>query len=249
MRPRLTPRRALLAGIVAAAAATPFWAPPVLRQLAWFRVERVEVSGVHLLAPHEVLAAAQIRADQNVWDDPRPWLSALAAHPMIRDARVERALPRTLRLRIEERRPVGFVLAGALRPAAADGSVLPVDPARAPVDLPLVRTGRVSAADARVTDEDALFLLAEAGHLGELDPGLLARVSEMRRTPAGDVLLTLGTPAIELLLPPRSGLDRLRQLRAVLEHVETRAAGFPPSRPVRVDLRFADQVVVRLPSS
>ncbi|CAN5723037.1 hypothetical protein BH23GEM3_BH23GEM3_16430 [soil metagenome] len=252
MRLRLTVPRLLAGVLLPVGFATPFWGPPVLRNLDVFRVERVEVSGTHLLAPHEVVASSGIRLGQSVWEDPRAWEEALGAHPAVEAASVERALPGTLRVRITERRPVALVEAGTLRPATADGEVLPVDPSRAPVDLPLLRVAGLAASDGRIEDPDARHLLSEMGRIAQLDPSLLPRVSEVRRTPTGELLLLLSQPVIELLLPPAADSERLRQLRAVLDDLERRAPrhidGRSTSR-VRIDLRFADQVVLRLSSA
>jgi cell division protein FtsQ len=250
LRVRITTPRVAAAALCCATLLSPLWGPSVLRHWSVFRVERVEVSGVHLLAPHEVLAASGIHAASNVWDDPEPWRDALRAHPVVRDATVERVFPTGLRIRVEERRPVALVESGTLRPATDRGEVLPVDPAHARVDLPLVRVD--ARADAAVADAQRLTLLREAGHLARMDPALVSRVSEIRSAGAHDVLLVLGQPSVELLLPPAATPERLRQLRAVLEDLEQRAAaagGTQPGRPVRVDVRFADQVVVRFPPS
>jgi cell division protein FtsQ len=244
---RVTVPRFAAAALLCASFAAPAWGPPLLSRWSVFRVERVEVSGMHLLAPHEVLAASGIHSGNSVWDDPEPWLTALRAHPVVREAFIERSLPGGLKVRIQERRPVALVESGALRPATADGEVLPVDPSRARVDLPLVRTRAGGAADAQGRDEEVRFLLREAGHLARMDPALIARVSEVRRAGSGDVLLVLGQPAAELLLPPAVDAERLRQLRAVIEDLEQRAA--TSQRPIRVDVRFEDQVVVRFPPS
>ncbi len=227
-----------------------FWGPPLLRRVPWFTVERVEVSGARLLAPHEVLAASGIHAGQNVWDDPAGWTASLRAHPVVADAEVSRNLPGTLRIRIEERRPVALLDAGTLRPATATGQLLPVDPARAAVDLPLVRPAHASPGDS--VGPDARAMLAEIGRLDQLDPELAARVSEVRTAPAGDLMLVLSRPAAEVLLPRGAGSARLGQLHAVVRDVERRSAaatGAPErgaeAELVRIDLRFRDQIVVR----
>jgi cell division septal protein FtsQ len=241
-------RRSVLLIAVAAGALLLFsaasWAPPILRQVAWFSVERVEVSGMRLLAPHEVLQASGVRRGQNLWDEVSVWESALRAHPVIAGAKVTRDHPHTLRIQVEEERPVGLVQEGALRPATATGALLPIDPARAPVNLPIIR-----AAAGEVTD----MLLAETGRLLQLDPGLMARVSEVQQGEAGSLRLTLSSPVAEVLLPPGVGAARLARLRAVLADVEGRLpqgeAGSRRSASVRLDLRFGDQIVVRFPSS
>ena len=235
---------AALAVLTAAAASSPRWAPPLLARIPWFAAERVEVTGARLLAPHEVLAASGVRIGVSVWTDPAAWEAALARHPVVASARVTRRLPKTLRIRVVEKTPAALVQAGTLRPATADGEVLPVDPARAAVDLPLLQ-GRVKEDRAsRVTDAAARAALAETARLAALDPALMARVSEVRPAGKSDVRLTLA--AADVLL--RAGADEpaLGRLRAALDDVARRAAADTArqGRPV-IDARFDDQVVVR----
>jgi hypothetical protein len=230
---------------VAAAAAWPWWGPPLGRRIAWFGAERVEVTGAHLLAPHEVLLASGVRVGTNVWSDPAPFVAALRRNPAVADAEVVRILPRTLRIRVTEKTPAALVMDGTLRPATSDGLVLAVDPAREQIDLPLLdgrlRTDRAG----RVTDGDARIALAEAARMAELEPGLMARVSELR--PArGEMRLVLGRPAMDVLVRPGVQPDALARLHAAVDDVARRAAADTTrhGRPV-VDARFDDQVVVR----
>ncbi|CAN5839891.1 hypothetical protein BH23GEM7_BH23GEM7_01080 [soil metagenome] len=224
------------------AAAAVLWGGDVLQRISWFEVRRVEVSGARLLPPHEVLAASGIQRGRNVWEDPSAWETALSQHPVILSARVSRRLPHTLRVRIEEERPVALVESGSLRPATAEGALLPVDPARVALDLPLLRTREAVAAEGSGQGAEARLLLVETGRLAELDPAFLARVSEVRGTESGELLLLLAHPAAEVVLPAGASSQRLRQLRTVLEEIERHPAA--EVRP-RLDLRFADQVVVR----
>jgi cell division protein FtsQ len=240
-----TRRRAVrlaLLGVVAAAAVSPFWGPPAFRRVPLFDADRVEVSGTRMLAPHEVVAASGIQIGASVWTDPAAWEAALRRHPVIAAAEVERRLPATLRIRITEKRPAAFVSAGTLRPATAEGEILPVDPARVPVDLPIAGSAPDTAR--RVRDRATLALLAEAGRLGEADPMLMARVSELRAGPGGATRMLLARPAAEVLLPAGAAEPRLTQLRATLDDVARRV---PRDGHAFVDARFADQVVVRLP--
>lgn len=243
---RISSRWFAIAALAATGLASPFWGPHLLRRIGWFEVRRVEVSGTRLLAPHVVLAASGIQQGSNVWDDPAAWESALRAHPAVAEARVTRRLPGTLRVRVREKRPVAFVEHGALRPATASGELLPIDPARAAVDLPIVRGAWTDSVEQRALRG----LLGEMGRLTELDPGLLSEVSEVRAEGEGSQVLVLSHRLAEIVLP--AGLDsgRLAQLRAVLGDLQRRFPHVGENGPAaRVDLRFRDQIVVRLLSS
>ena len=229
-------------------AASPFWGPHLLREVPWFRVRRVEISGTRLLAPHQVLATARIPAGENVWGDLGELETALRAHPAIATAAVSRELPGTLRIRVEEKRPIAYVEMGALAPITARGELLPVDPARARMDLPVIR-----GPWAKASPTLRRGLLTETERIGLADPTLLAHVSEIRGQDDRLEVLVLSHSLAEILLPVGADLTRLAQLRAVLADLERR---LPPAEPdggaspaAHVDLRFQEQIVVRLPTS
>jgi cell division protein FtsQ len=244
MRRRRVAAAALAALLVGAAAAFPLWGTPALREIPWFAAVRVEVAGTRLLAPHEAVASAGIRIGDNVWTDPAAWEASLRSHPVVEDATVERKLPGTLRVRVREKRAVALVRAGTLRPATAAGEVLPVDPARAPLDLPVL-AGALADTATRVTDAGQLAALAEAGRLGDLDPALLARVSELRPHEGG-ARLVLSAPRADVVIPAGTDDARLVRIRAVLADVEPRLAHL--NGRALLDARFTEQVVVRLPA-
>lgn len=216
-------------------ASSPLWGPLSLRRVSRFGVERVEISGTRMLAPHQVLAASGIRSGQNVWDDADGWESALRRHPAIRDARVARRLPSTLLIRVQERQPAGLLEGRVLAPVTADGTVLPLDPALSPVDLPLLRTGGLAQRAARA-------MIAESGRIAELDPALWARVSEVHSAPKRGMILRTSEPEAEVFLPTGTDALRLRQLRSTLDYVTRHVPADSTSR-VRLDLRWEDQIV------
>lgn len=240
MRARLRP--VLLAtSATALVAAAIVGVPRLVREMRYFEVRAVEVSGLQLLAPHEVLRAAAIRDGQTVWDDPAGWEGALESHPAIASARVSRRFPGTLRIRVEEKRAVAYVEDGSLTPVTGAGERLPIDPTRAPANLPIARGAEGAEVPVRV--------LSEAERLARLDPGLLADVSEIRaRDPEGRTLLLRHRKA-DVLLPAGAAAARLAELRVVLADLDRTPAPGDAEGVARVDLRFAEQVVVRLPPS
>jgi cell division protein FtsQ len=226
----------------------PVWATRVARQISWFEIQRVEISGAFLLAPHEVLEASGVHVGQHLLEELAVWESALRAHPVIADARVSRHLPHTLRVRIREERPVAFVGDSGLTPATGAGQLLPVDPARAPVDLPIMRGNVADSTEAAAMRR----MLAEVGRLTGIDPVLMAGVSEIQTAaPIPDALILRHSSA-HLIVPLGVDPQRVAQLRATLHDVERRQAGpagdgHTAELPV-LDARFGDQIVVR-PSS
>jgi cell division protein FtsQ len=246
MRPR-TRRFLALAAIAVVGGGAYLGGPSALRHVGFFDADRVEVAGTRLLAPHEVLAASGIRMGASVWTDPAAWEAALRRHPVIADAKVSRRFPATLRIRVTEKRPAALVQAGVLRPVTAEGEVLPVDPSRTTVDLPLLRA-RMKAGDAtRIEDAATRASLAEAGRLAELDPALMARVSEVRPGAKGETRLVLTAPRAEVIVPAAAGEPCLARVRAALADVARREAADTTGRTrALLDARYDDQVVVRI---
>ncbi|MDQ3557480.1 MAG: FtsQ-type POTRA domain-containing protein [Gemmatimonadota bacterium] len=232
--------------VVAAGAAVPWLLP----RMPGFEVARVEVSGTRLLAPHVVLAASGVQAGHSVWADPGEWEAALLRNAVIERVEIRRRLPHTLRIRVVEKQPTALVDAGALRPATGAGELLPVDPALASVDLPLLHLRSETGSGAEVRDPGDRAALAELHRLSQLDPLLLAGVSEVRGGEEGELLLSVAEPSAEIRLPFGADKARLGQLRAALDVLARQSAGASaaPPAPLIVDLRFRDQIVVRLPS-
>ncbi|HUE96693.1 MAG TPA: FtsQ-type POTRA domain-containing protein [Longimicrobiaceae bacterium] len=224
----------------------PVWGPGLGRQIGWLDVDRVEISGATLVAPHEVLRVSGIARGISIFDEREGWAAALEAHPIIARATITRRLPNTLRVRVLEERPVALVSGEALTPATAAGHVLPLDPTAVPIDLPIVP----GLPDDEPAGSLVRLALAEAGRLADLDPLLMADVSEIR--PAGAGALVLVHPIGEIMVPSEMPAARLGQLKAVLADLSRRipesAPGATVRRPVQIDLRFDGQVVVRHPS-
>jgi hypothetical protein len=234
-------RRLVIAALIACLASAVYvWGPLGLREVSWFQVAEVEVSGARLLSPAALLGASGIAEGANLWDDSEPWVAALRSYPGISDASVHRRLPGTLRIRIREEPPVAYVEADPLRPATASGDILPLDPGRQPLDLPIVRGAWSNGEDA-----GARRLLAEAGRLDRLDPPFMARVSEISLAEEGGDALILIHAAGEIITPFGIDATRVAELHAVLDELNRGGA----SRPIDIDLRYRDQIIVRTTSS
>jgi cell division protein FtsQ len=137
MAGRLSSGRKLL-GAVGLCAAAWLGAPPLLRELEFFRVRRVEISGLQYLEPSKVIAALRLSPKASVFDDPAPLARRIQALPGVTSAEVGRQVPGTLLLEINEAVPVALTARGdALAMVDSAGRVLPFDPVASAPDLPL----------------------------------------------------------------------------------------------------------------
>ena len=206
----------------------PWWGRAALQRLDFFHVRAVEVVGARYLDPVEVVRRLDVDTLQSVWDELAPLEHRVAAHPQIEAVSIERKLPGTLVVHVDERLPVAFVsAAGGLHALDAAGRPLPIDPTRTAVDLPIV-----AGADTTV--------LALLGTLQEEDPALYRRISEVRRVAGDELLFRLYDRTV------RTGVDvtaaRLAQIRPVEADLRRRQL-----RAIELDLRFRNQVIARLP--
>ena len=120
--------------------------------------------------------------------------------------------------------------ASGLVPVDATGRSLPVDPATADVDLPVLASRDTAA-------------LAVLGDLRELAPGLFARVGEIRRLPRGDLLVRLNeNGAFAIMAGSDVTARRLTDVIPVEQDLMNRN-----QRATELDLRYRDQVIARLP--
>ena len=213
--------------------------PRTLAEVDWFRVRTVHVEGVRLLSAAEVERLAAVPADANLWDDPAPVALRVRAHPLVREAAVSRRMPGTLVVRVEEREPVALLATPTLEAVDREGRRLPLDPGRVPLDLPVIQPGAASALAAAAP---AIAPAArEIARLAEADPSLWANLSAVTAEGAREVTLALSEPPVHVRARIPLTMQRLREALAVLADATSRM-GEPPAT---LDLRFADQVVVR----
>jgi cell division protein FtsQ len=167
----------------------------------------------------------------SVFDDVSVFEQRVRLHPSVREVVISRRLPGTLVVHIVENLPVALVpAASGLVPVDASGKSLPVDPATADLDLPVLAT----------RDLASLQLL---GDLRELAPALFTRIGEIRRSTNGEVRVRLNEAgAFEILAANGLTAQRLTDVIPVEQDLINRN-----QRATELDLRYRDQVIARLP--
>jgi cell division septal protein FtsQ len=205
-----------------------FWVPLVLRPLDFFHVMRVVVRGVRYLDGRALVRQMQIDTTVSIWDALGPYAARIASHRQIRSVRLSRRLPSTVIVTVDEVTPVALAPSqgGGLRAYDAEARVLPLDPTRVDVDLPILSRADTS-------------LLRLLGDLKRIDPAMYARVSEVARTGRDEAIVFLSSLPVRV----RSTIpaDRFAEVRAVEEDLTRRGVKY-----VELDLRFSERVIVRL---
>lgn len=239
------PRRAFIVGLAAVivGVAASIWGRHLLARISYFDVRRVEVVGARWTAPDSLLRLAAIARNRSVWDNYSEVEARLAEHPLIEEADIRRAGLRGLRLVVKEVEPLALVGVPELRAVRDDGTILPIDPAGASVDLPLATVPAQLAADStRVEGDAVLSALSLFGQLSRLDPGLAAMSSDFALSGDGGLVIHLvsSQPAQRLALPAEIDERLVRRVRATLADLRGRSV-----KVELVEARFADQIVVR----
>lgn len=109
-----------------------------VRTLSFFEVRRIELVGGHYLTPAAVAGALAIPAGARIFDDKAPLQARVLAMAGVREARIARRIPGTLRVTIREAEAVALAeRSGRLVLLDGRGRVLPFDPTSPAADLPL----------------------------------------------------------------------------------------------------------------
>jgi cell division septal protein FtsQ len=216
------------------------------RQMAFFRVRAVEIRGARYLQPSDIVTRLKIDTLASLWDDLEPFRQRVLRHPQVSDVRIERRMPGTLVVIVQENLPVALIQTRAgLLPFDSLGRQLPIDPSRANLDLPIVAS----------TDP---VLLKLVGAIRAAEPRVFARIEEVRRTGRDEILLLLSPRAenvaraagdtaapqhksLRVRLPVGLSVERLADIFPVESDLARRQA-----RVGEIDLRYRDQVIARL---
>lgn len=239
MSRRLVVRVALVGALVWTLSLIGDFAPGLLAKVPVFRARNHEFHGLRFLNEEMVRTTAGIGPEASLWDDPTPWEEALERHPLVREAHVDRRFPSTLVVRVQERAPVGLVPTPTLAPVDAEGNLLPLDPARFPLDYPILRVATVSDEEGETLSGIRLRKLAGAAAVLRADAEFWSAISEVAEGTHGELLVRRGSPEVVFLFPPQVEPHRIREGMAVLEDALARSQG---RAPIRVDLRFEDNV-------
>jgi len=211
-----------------ALAASPWWGPRMLSRMSFFQMQRVEVHGLTFLAESELLRTLAVDTTMSIWIDLKPLQERLDGHPQLLSAELSRRLPGTLVVRVKEKEPVALAPGDSgLIALDATGAVLPVDPARDNIDVPII-------GDRGDTALVILLSSVKASH-----PALFRRISGVTRLAGGEYRIDMLT--FRVLAMANVTVDRLTDILPVERDLIAKSQPF-----AELDLRFDGQVIARL---
>ena len=220
-------RRALLGGLAGFAIVMLFATPFAIRQVGFFQVRQVELVGVRYHVPDEILAGLGLIPEQSLFAPVGEIEQRAMQIPGITGVRIERRIPGTLRVLLQERTPIAFAPDPAgLVVLDADSRALAYDPAATGFDLPLVEqvdSLLVRTLDALRTTDSALYWEVDVARWGR----------------GNSVVLELGPELVILKGVPTA--REIAAIGAVRQHLSSQERGFD-----QLDARFDHKVFVRL---
>ncbi|MBC7561580.1 MAG: FtsQ-type POTRA domain-containing protein [Gemmatimonadaceae bacterium] len=213
------------------------WAMPrLLGMLDYFHMQTVQLEGARFLTPTAVIAALGADTSASVFDDADRFARKIESIPLVAHARVRRRLPGTLVVSIIERTPVALIpTREGFRGVDSAGTRLPIDPALAAFDAPVVMPPL--ATRDTVADRKLYNLL---GRLRAQDPALFDAIEQAQRISATE--WQLRTSRQRVRVAPEVTLARLADIFPVEQDLARRRI-----RAAELDLRFRNLVIARLP--
>ena len=182
-----------------------------------FRARHIRVTGNTWVREDRITQLAGVDTSTNVFHvDTEGVVAGLLSDPWIAAASVQRDLPDTLVLAVQERQPVGIVEAMSETPIlASDATVLPGGPGHLD-GLPRVHAG--------LGTPDPEQLAAAAAQLAAFDPVVSSRVKEITVGQDGVITATLSSGTTVSLGVAGEEEAKAEALRAVLRWAATKEA-------------------------
>lgn len=213
-------------------------------------VQGVRIDGTRIVSEADIFHLAAVPMDKTLYNVDLPAIrDRVRQSPYVKDVAVHRDPPDRIFIQVEERVPVAVIVANRMYYCDAEGILMPVIRSENAFDLPII-TGAADlqpcTTGRRLTHpaiRDALHLVLVAR---ELDEALYRRISEVHIAPTGDLLLYTADAGVPVSVGRGNITTKLEKFAAFWSTV---VASRGAQTLASIDLRFADQVVVRWTTS
>lgn len=216
---------------------------PALTGSDLFLLEQISVTGQRMLSTRTLVEASGLEPGSNLFEtDLETAQKAVSAIPVVAEALIIRQPPGGLVISVQERDPVALVSTRSSL-MGVDGNGVMFDLPSAALDLPLI-TGLEKAAKDSLSAVALTEVASFASSLKTGAPSFLATVSEIHvasATRPDDLSVMLMESVLRIRMRSEDPLAQVKNLEAYV-----RSGAIERDRPVYVDLRFRNQVVVGL---
>lgn len=210
------------------------------------KVKRVTIEGNRIVETAEIMQLIKVPKNSQLEDvDLMAVRRDILNHHFIKEAVVERDLPATLRVSIQERVPLAIINSTEILYLDDEGVVLPHSISKHLFDLPVL-TGLPADSPPKPgmtlkhpDIQEALRILASSKLVSK---ELYHLISEVRLRNGGDIVLYAAESGVPIIFGRGNIADKLVRFVSFWERV-ARERG--PETLQYIDLRFDDQVVVR----
>jgi len=210
----------------------------------------VRIEGTRIVPSADIFHLAAVPMDQRLYDVQLAEVrDRVRRNPFVRDVAVHRDPPDRILIQVEERTPVAVVAAHNTFYVDAEGMLMPVIRSEDAFDLPIITgVAKVQSCETgrRLTHpaiREALLLVMAARQLHD---GLYRRISEVHVDVSGDLLMYTADTGVPVVVGRGDITTKLEKFEAFWSAMVTNRGAHTLAS---VDLRFADQVVVRWTNS
>jgi cell division protein FtsQ len=209
-----------------------------------FALVNVEIEGERRLAQGEILTLGGVELGKNLLAlDLDRVEKALGSSPWIRAVRVERRLPGTLSIELEEREPRALVLRqGELHLVSERGEPFKAWVEGDPRDFPIISGAESSGPEGATENrlQEGVKLLDDYAHT---TLGASLSAEELHFSAQGEAVLTVGREGVELYLGLPPFRDKLNRAERVV--LEAKSLGGLPGAVFLDSRAHPERVVVR----
>jgi cell division protein FtsQ len=210
------------------------------------KVAHVTLTGNRIVDANELFQLASVKHGSLIYDiDLKEIQKNLLSHYYIKDVIVERNLPSTIQLTVEERTPIALVNRSDAVYLDEEGVILPHSISKALFDLPVltgVKLGPQISYGAIVQDSDAHEALKILTIARLVNSELYHLISEIELRNGHDIVMYTAEGGVPVIVGEGNIVDKLARLDAFWNDV-IRQRGLQTLQ--YVDLRYDDQVVAR----
>ncbi len=216
------------------------------RQLTRFKLDNIHITGNHILSRQDILDLCGLPPGKKSLMHVNPITVArqLRQSPFVKNASVVRSLPATLRIRIEERKPVAFIYGRGLNLIDDQGYLLPVPQKERRWNLPLISGIKESLGmlGERTTSAKALKGVEILSYLHFMHSPLYELVSEINMKKWRRPILRLTRGGAVVKISP----DNYQENLFILDGYVTKYLNWSELATIEyIDIRFKDQLIVK----